>query len=643
MRTESLEHRAPASRSGVDSVRAVSARGAVCGAAFALLAAALWSLTHRYRGLVGDSELYAVQALARIDASLARDVFLGGASQDRYTVFSPVYSFFIRILGLKAAALSLLVIFKTCFYGAAWATARKLVDSRTALVTTAFLIVAPAEYGAYHVFRVSEDMLTARTLAEMLAMTALCLYVHGRRAAALTVAAFALSIHALMALPMVLLLLSLRAGIRASAAGALGIVAAVLAAASMAVLAPRWTPSLLSVMDPGWLEMVRERSQFVFLQLWRLDDWCMNARPFISLALSILVLRDPRVRSICAAALIVGGTGLAVAFIAGGIGPVAILLQGQAWRWVWIPQIIGLLVLASTLFRMWDEDRCGSLCAVLLLMGWFLSVIDGVYCVAASLVLWACRKRVPAGAAPCLRFLAALVGVMVLGWIAFKGWKTLSPPRAPQGAESEALLIARSVLGLDCVALILAFLLGGWILRARSMAVPCSLALALGAVTAYAAPDALEDPRAEGSAAQIEEFSDWRGAIPPGDNVLVVSKYYSPSFTWFTLQRPSYLTVDQSSGVIFSRSTAVEIRRRAEVLLPIEQPDWRLLSRRASRGGATDAHAAPLTRERLVRICADPQLNFVVAREDVGFLPLRHRRPGFWNGWNLYDCRQVGE
>jgi hypothetical protein len=175
------------------------------------------------------------------------------------------------------------------------------------------------------------------------------------------------------------------------------------------------------------------------------------------------------------------------------------------------------------------------------------------------------------------------------------------------------------------------------------MAVPCSLALALGAVTAYAAPDALEDPRAEGSAAQIEEFSDWRGAIPPGDNVLVVSKYYSPSFTWFTLQRPSYLTVDQSSGVIFSRSTAVEIRRRAEVLLPIEQPDWRLLSRRASRGGATDAHAAPLTRERLVRICADPQLNFVVAREDVGFLPLRHRRPGFWNGWNLYDCRQVGE
>ena len=32
-------------------------------------------MTHRYRGLIGDSELYAMQAMARIDSSLGRDVF----------------------------------------------------------------------------------------------------------------------------------------------------------------------------------------------------------------------------------------------------------------------------------------------------------------------------------------------------------------------------------------------------------------------------------------------------------------------------------------------------------------------------------------------------------------------------------------
>jgi len=167
------------------------------------------------------------------------------------------------------------------------------------------------------------------------------------------------------------------------------------------------------------------------------------------------------------------------------------------------------------------------------------------------------------------------------------------------------------------------------------------MAFALAAATAFAAPGALENPLVEGTSSQIEEFSDWREAIPPGENVFVVPRYYTAGFAWFTLHRPSYLTVDQSSGVIFSRATAAEIRRRSEVLLPMEEPDWRLLSRRATHGVKFDAAALPLTRDRLVRICADPELNFVVAREDVGFEPVRHHHPGIWDGWNLYDCKQV--
>jgi hypothetical protein len=203
------------------------------------------------------------------------------------------------------------------------------------------------------------------------------------------------------------------------------------------------------------------------------------------------------------------------------------------------------------------------------------------------------------------------------------------------------LEFARALLGLDCVAAIMTFLLVYWLLRRRSLALPALTALALATATVFAAPRALEDPTAEGSAAQIEEFADWRAVIPPGDNVFVVPRYYTAGFTWFTLGRPSYLTVDQSSGVIFSRATAVEVRRRSEVLLPMEEPDWRLLSRRVTHEGKFDASARSLTRDRLVQICADSELNFVVAREDVGFQPIRHRRPGAWNGYNLYDCRRV--
>ena len=518
---------------------------------------------------------------------------------------------------------------------------RKLFDARTTLLTLALLIVVPIEYGAFHVFRVAEDMLTARSMAEALAMTGLCLHVYGHKNAGLALAACALGIHALMALPMVLVLLGLRVSTRSTLLGAFAAIAVVLCLASAAATAPQWTPDLLRRMDPNWLDMVRERSQFVFLQLWRLSDWESNARPFVSLALSVLVIRDERVRTVGASTMIIGAAGLTIAFVAGAVGPAAVLLQGQAWRWTWVTGLASVLMLAPTALQMWHCERCGPLCTALLLVGWLVSALDGVYSVAAALCLWYGCRRIAAGAAPYLRAAAVLIGLLVLALIIGSGWAEISSAPAHAGTEARTLVIARTILGMDCLPVVVAFLLSSWALSSRSIALPGVMALAFALATAFAAPGALKNPLPEGTTAQIEEFSDWRDAIPAGDNVFVLPRYYTAGFTWFTLQRPSYLTVDQSSGVIFSRATAVEIHRRSEVLLPIEEQDWRLLSRRATHGAEFDAAPLPLTQDRLVRICMDPELNFVVAKEEVGFNPIRHHRPGIWNGWNLYDCRQV--
>ena len=135
-------------------------------------------------------------------------------------------------------------------------------------------------------------------------------------------------------------------------------------------------------------------------------------------------------------------------------------------------------------------------------------------------------------------------------------------------------------------------------------------------------PSAWRDGGVDGTRPAVKEFADWRSAIPPEDNVLVVPARNAATFAWFTLERPSYLTVDQSSGVVFSRATALEVHRRSEVLRPLMDPDWRLLSnmRKAHSGAGTAVSSAPtLTRERLISICTDPALNFVVAKEDLGF------------------------
>jgi hypothetical protein len=279
---------------------------------------------------------------------------------------------------------------------------------------------------------------------------------------------------------------------------------------------------------------------------------------------------------------------------------------------------------------------------VLLLLSWLFSATGGVYWVAAALFLWAGRSHVPESAGPYLRFSTLAIGALVIAWILAQGWPGLTSSFATRGAENKALDFARRIMGLNGVPVIFAFLVCHAMVRSRSIAVPGVISLALGTVTAFAAPQALEDHRAEGGATQLAEFADWRDAIPPGANVFVVSQYYSAGFTWFTLQRPSYLTVDQSSGVIFSSATAAEIRRRSEILRPIEEPDWRLLTRRATHGANYDARALPLTKDRLVQICADPVLDFVVAKEDVGLEPrMRHTWPGPWNGWSLYDCKRV--
>ena len=118
----------------------------------------------------------------------------------------------------------------------------------------------------------------------------------------------------------------------------------------------------------------------------------------------------------------------------------------------------------------------------------------------------------------------------------------------------------------------------------------------LVAACLYSLPRALHDGTRIGTVAEFDAYSDWRRAIPPDANVLVAPVRNSAAFAWFTLQRPSYLTVDQSSGVVFSRATALEVRRRSQVLLPLMDPDWRLLSNMTqahSGGGKSSPRFAP--------------------------------------------------
>jgi hypothetical protein len=67
----------------------------------------------------------------------------------------------------------------------------------------------------------------------------------------------------------------------------------------------------------------------------------------------------------------------------------------------------------------------------------------------------------------------------------------------------------------------------------------------------------------------VATFAAFRARIPAGAEVFWAD---SPVSIWVLLDRPSYLSVLQTSGMVFSRATALELERRASALAAVLPP-----------------------------------------------------------------------
>jgi len=233
----------------------------------ALMLVTLWLALHGYHGLTDDGQIFAFQAFARLHPQLTADLYLRNTSQDQFTLFSPLYAWCIGILGLENAARLLTLVFSVWFLAAAWSFASAVTGRDTAWLAVAFLLIVAGGYGASGVFRIFDPFLTARLPAEALTITALGCHVRGMKGLGLLLALGALFIHPLMALPGLFFVVCLWLPVRVGVIGAIGGVLATLAVALVAVNLPT-APRALTVMDAQWLDVVQERSQLQFLQLW---------------------------------------------------------------------------------------------------------------------------------------------------------------------------------------------------------------------------------------------------------------------------------------------------------------------------------------------------------------------------------------
>src|SRR5690606_28941756 len=208
------------------------------------------------------------------------------------------------------------------------------------------------------------------SIAEPLSITALALGLHGRWRLGAFCVLGALLMHPLIAAPAALLLFAiwLPPHRRFQALIGAGVLTAIILALATVVPTPPFLP-----MDDAWLELVRYRSNFMFIDLWPIEDFDWALLSIVTLLFSALVHSEPYSRRMFSFAAVVGATGLMLTAFVSLVIPIEIIVQGQPWRWMWIATCLATLSLASTLAHCVRLKRAATLsAAAIMLAAWVL-------------------------------------------------------------------------------------------------------------------------------------------------------------------------------------------------------------------------------------------------------------------------------
>jgi hypothetical protein len=111
---------------------------------------------------------------------------------------------------------------------------------------------------------------------------------------------------------------------------------------------------------------------------------------------------------------------------------------------------------------------------------------------------------------------------------------------------------------------------------------------------------------------RVARFAAWRELIAPGAEVFWPD---SPLSAWLFLARPNYLSALQTSGMVFSRSAALEFQRRAEALGSIVTPQ-------AFVGWDGAGPGLGLSTPQLAGICRLSVFEYLVTGVDLGMAPI---------------------
>lgn len=571
-----------------------------------LLCLATWAVSHSYEGLYHDARLYTLQALANLHPdSLSQDVFLKYGSQDRFTLFSPIYAAASRLLGVDHGAAALTLLFQAALLAGGYALARSVLSTSMALAGVAVLIAIPGEYGAHRIFTCIEAFLTPRMAAEALVLAAMAAALTSRCTLGAVLMVTAGMMHPVMA----------AAGVAALFFAFVAVprprLAVALAVAGIAVLIALAFGGI-GHFDDAWLTLVDRRSPYLFLAHWQLDDWSGVVVCLTTLLLGSRALPQLSARIVAVTTALTVVCGLTITLIACDVLHLVLFTQAQPWRWQWLGVVVAALLLPNTLLALWARDLAGRTAMLLLIAAWiFGSNVNGLIAAVAALFTLAVMNRLKPGEARPMAYGAG--GLLVIAVV----WRVATNLEFTDAMYMEPSLpwwFRKTVSFAQdgCVAMAIFAL--AWTLAHRPRGRGALVAiggLALALCTALL-PQTWENwTEPEYPASLIARYATLREHIPSGADVFWPD---SPLSVWILLDRPSYISGIQTSGMVFSRPSALELERRANALRAALPPstfmNW-------SDGGSMP----PLDQFHLSAVCNSGAVAFLVTAADLGTEP----------------------
>jgi hypothetical protein len=594
-----------------------------------LLASGLWLAQHPYLGLYQDAVIYALLAARQLSPeAYARDLFFLFGSQDRFSVFSPVYALLIGELGLDAAARTIVLVGGGLWILACVGISRTLLGNKWYARSCALVLATTslAYTPNFSTFTLNETMATARQIAVPLGLMSVACALSGRHVLAWATGLVATLMHPLMGI-WALVFLVTGAWTDRRLLIAISTVFIVLLSGRF------WLPTdTLDLMAPGWELVLRASTADVFLG----SLGTLRLGPIIAL-IGVLWLGgrhgDVRFRRAYLVLALLLSSSILLAQVCSYFLPVRLVLQVQPWRVMWLAIPLATIVFFDLAGQAW---RAGAQHLA-------------AFCVLATLA-WSFEAL-----RPLLPYVAiAVMGIPVLAgyWLTVLKWLKGHRPVAIAALVVLVLVtlpvyyLSMEIAGASLHAPVFAFApaLDGFFISGGAGLGFVVLAAALTVRPARYAVLLLSLPMVVYAAIQWDARSPF---LKTTESQYLSASAISTKFdqyirrgdvilwpghgmdVWFELGTANYAIDRQTTGLVFSAEKTAEAKRRLErvslaAVLAGEGAELESMARVQLETALRVANRDPLnvnsygdgdpTEAGVAYLCRDEQLDWVVSR-----------------------------